>query len=128
MKEQIRLFYLCEGKRKRQQATLQAIICFPLYMTFWNITQTNILELCNFDTYKSESTIFTPFLKICVQVVIRQHSSPKTERTSACHLPGLYYGNDDRISMSSNILTGMKQRHNRIFSNFTRYISRSETC
>jgi hypothetical protein len=42
--------------------------------------------------------------------------------------PGLYYENDDRLSMSSDIRRGMKQQHTRIFNTFWRKTSRSATC
>jgi hypothetical protein len=101
---------------------------FLVYMMFWHITQTDIPEPCTFDTGKSESKIFTPFPKPCIQETIRKHATPKRERKSVLHPPGLYYGNDDRLSLLSNIRTGTKQRHKRFFNNFSGNTSRSASA
>ena len=103
-------------------------VSFPVCMNFWPITQTNIPQLRTIHTYKIESKIFTPFVKSCIQVALWQHASLETERKSVFPSPELYCGNDDRLSMPSNVRKGMKQRHNGIFNTSAYNTSTSENC
>jgi len=126
-KWQIRLFYLYEGKGKDRRPGCKKLIFFPLLM--WPSV------IPHRRTYHSYAPSILrksnpKYSLLSSKVVFRWQldSTPPSRQKASLYSPspGLYCGNDDRLSTSSNVRTGVKQRHNRIFCTSKRITSRSE--